>query len=404
MRSVRPLSLVALGAAVIGLIATSCGSSDDGGIESEGSGGTGFAPTPGCSQAPDCDGCGANCVAQCVCLTGANAEKCSESCGLAAGGAGGAGQGATGGVGAGGGGGQGATGGGAGQGGTGQGGAGGTGGAPAPATCFAEIYDGLIFVNYEQFNPVLGSHCQGTNHQDIQGVERIVYLGDSVMEGTPPTPPNQFCREQITAALAPHFGSPEIAKCSKWGARNDDLMAQLNDCAPPGDPRTTLFVVISGGNDLASMAKDKLDPTAAQPEIDSMLAHLNDALDHMLDPANYPGGSYVVMSNVYEFTDTSADMSSCPTGAIAGFSGQWLSGAQALVQINEQYMRLATEKGADMVFMSEDFCGHGFKANDPTLQCYRGPGTSTWFDFTCIHPTPEGHTHIAEMFVNTIVE
>ena len=60
--------------------------------------------------------------------------------------------------------------------------------------CLASKYDGLVYVNYEQFNPVINSTCSGTNHQDIQGVERVVFLGDSITVGTFPTPSNQVYR------------------------------------------------------------------------------------------------------------------------------------------------------------------------------------------------------------------
>ena len=43
--------------------------------------------------------------------------------------------------------------------------------------------------DYDQFSPVIGSHCLGTNHQDIRGVQKLVFVGDSVTKGTPPTLP-----------------------------------------------------------------------------------------------------------------------------------------------------------------------------------------------------------------------
>ena len=54
--------------------------------------------------------------------------------------------------------------------------------------------------------------------------------------------------------------------------------------------------------------------------------------------------------------------------------------------------------------MFENFCGHGFHANDPASPCYRGPGQENWFDLTCIHPTPTGHGELADWFLATIEE
>jgi len=56
------------------------------------------------------------------------------------------------------------------------------------------------------------------------------------------------------------------------------------------------------------------------------------------------------------------------------------------------------------VFLMETFCGHGFKREDPNLQCYRGPGAAMWFDGTCIHPNPAGHAVIADLIMDVIKE
>ena len=78
--------------------------------------------------------------------------------------------------------------------------------------------------------------------------------------------------------------------------------------------------------------------------------------------------------------------------------------AEMVVWANEQYMAIATETGADMIFLLESFCGHGFNADDPTAPCYRGPGAETWFDLTCIHPNPTGHQQITDMFMAVVNE
>ena len=75
-----------------------------------------------------------------------------------------------------------------------------------------------------------------------------------------------------------------------------------------------------------------------------------------------------------------------------------------IVRINEQYMATATEFGADMLFLLEEFCGHGFENDNPAAPCYRGPNTPRWFDLTCIHPNPAGHDHIRDMFMAVVNE
>ena len=78
--------------------------------------------------------------------------------------------------------------------------------------------------------------------------------------------------------------------------------------------------------------------------------------------------------------------------------------ADMVIWANEQYAKIAVDTGSDMIFLLEEFCGHGFNADNPSAPCYRGPGTPTWFDLTCIHPNPTGHQHITDMFMAVVDE
>jgi hypothetical protein len=132
---------------------------------------------------------------------------------------------------------------------------------------------------------------------------------------------------------------------------------------------------------------------------------LREAIDWFYaDPARFPNGVFVVFANVYEYTDGTADLSSCALAATQGLSGYWTEGIPAIFHFEEQYMKIAVETQTDMIFLLETFCGHGFHNEDTASQCYRGPGTPRWFDFTCIHPTPEGHAVLADLFFSTIDE
>ena len=55
--------------------------------------------------------------------------------------------------------------------------------------------------DYDQFEPIVGSHCLGTNHQNIEDVERVVFIGDSVTVGTPPQNPAEYFRYLLPIAL-----------------------------------------------------------------------------------------------------------------------------------------------------------------------------------------------------------
>jgi hypothetical protein len=245
--------------------------------------------------------------------------------------------------------------------------------------------------------------CSGTHQQTIRGVERIVYLGDSITAGDVISPKYVAT---LTPKLQALFPKAAVDDCSKQGARNSDFLAggkQLDLCFPGGvEPRKTLIVFTMGGNDLAASAK-KLAPLAqAMTDADVMLKNLRDAVTWMKSKDHFPNGSYVAYSDVYEFTDTSGNMDSCQLAGIAGFKGTWPEGAAVLTHINEQYMKIAVDTGSDMIFMEESFCGHGFQRDNTALQCYRGPNTPVYFDLSCYHPNAEGAGVVAGLFYDVI--
>jgi lysophospholipase L1-like esterase len=267
--------------------------------------------------------------------------------------------------------------------------------------------------NYDQFHPTVGAHCAGTNHQDITGVQKVVFLGDSITEGTPPSWPWEYYREVLAGQLRQHYGSAlEVAECAAWGARADDLLLpphqQIHECFPGPEPKTTLIVMTVGGNDMNAFLEDAVagdTPEQTMAKVDAMLGLFEDAIRYLKDPVNFPAGSHVVFANIYEFTDGTGDVQSCPGAVLAGFGNEAPPQMRpAYIRVDEQYMRIAVETGSDMIFLLESFCGHGFHAGEPDNECYRGPDAETWFDLTCIHPNPTGHAALADLFRQTIVE
>ncbi len=306
------------------------------------------------------------------------------------------------------------------------------------AQCFADDFVTPLAngPNYDQYGPIIGSHCMGTNHQDITGVERVVFLGDSITVGTPPTLTDKFYRSILADALVAKFGlnppnllwksadyingtsiveeSGDFASCSKWGARTDDLLLgnqQIPDCFASNKlGKRTLVVMTMGGNDVASLTKAASNG-ATQAELWAQAQNFvklkRDAVEWLYTPGRFPNGVFVVFANMYEFTDGTGQVQSCDVSGLAGFDKPVPAPQQLydiIVWANEQYMKIAVDFGADMIFMLEDFCGHGFNADDPTAPCYRGPGNANWFDLTCIHPNPTGHKHIADMFMAVVNE
>ena len=283
---------------------------------------------------------------------------------------------------------------------------------PSPAAltateCFKDLSGPVPGPDYDQFKPTIAKSCAGTHHQDIKDVEKVVFLGDSVTVGTPPTLPGDFYRNRLQDTLKKRFGAGiDIGHCAKWGARIDDLLEgdkQIEACFPSGvENKKTLVVMTNGGNDIHAWAKKKLSTADAMAEADEALVRLKTAIEWLKSPAHFPNGSWVVFANVYEYTDTSGDLSSCPAASLAGMEGSWPEGKPAIVHFEEGFMKVAVETKTDMMFLLEHFCGHGYKRKDASLQCYRGPDAKLWFDATCIHPTPDGHEQIAVQFAKVI--
>jgi hypothetical protein len=309
--------------------------------------------------------------------------------------------------------------------------------------CFGDAFvnEPNLGPDYDQFAPVIGSHCLGTNHQDITDVERVVFLGDSITVGTPPTLSADYYRSQLADALVEPFGlvwgsggedqllwklvdvfngttiarnSGSFASCSKWGARTDDLLepgTQIADCFPPETRELrTLVVITAGGNDLSSLTQAAIDGAtdeALWSQVMDALALQRAAVEWLKDPENFPNGSFVVFANMYEFTDGTGEVESCNVSGLAGFDQPVPSPetlADMVIWANEEFMSIAVDTGSDMIFLLEAFCGHGFNADDPTAPCYRGPDTERWFDLTCIHPNPTGHDQITDMFMSVVEE
>lgn len=303
--------------------------------------------------------------------------------------------------------------------------------------CYEGVFvNGFPGINYDGLDLPIGEHCLGTNIQDILEVDRVVFLGDSVTVGTPPTGTGDYYRNILADALADRFAlsfgsnkalwqsanvfegtagvieSGDFASCAEWGARTDDLIAgnQIEDCYPEASrDLQTLTIITMGGNDLARIAQDTGEgakPGAAWDLAESAVDHMRESTEWLKDEANFPNGHHVVFANVYEFTDGTGLVESCAAAGLAGFEPIDSLGDALLVigWIEDQYARIAQDTGSDFIFMFEEFMGRGFLNADPTAPGYRGPGGQNWFDLTCIHPTPTGHGAIADMFLATVAE
>lgn len=302
------------------------------------------------------------------------------------------------------------------------------------AACFmGKFNDQVPPPDYDQYMPVVGSHCQGTNHQAIEGVEKVIFLGDSVTRGTPdlnnPIWTDAY-RFVLSKALATKFGidfnknelddvpttnlfpsKDDFDSCAEWGHRTDDLAGQIAECFKGGvEMKTTLIVMTIGGNDLAAWAKAGTDPNNPKTpeqllakEVPEAVAAMRDAVEWLTDPMHFPNGSFVVFANTYEYTDRTGEMGVCTAAQWQNLKGDWPEGMGVLNVFNEEYMKIAVETGTDMIFMSESFCGWGYKSKDAANVCY-DPGAKNLFDLTCIHPNTAGDQRVADMFFAVVDE
>ena len=173
-------------------------------------------------------------------------------------------------------------------------------GRPTAARCFADISDpNQPGPDYDQFEPVVGSHCAGTNHQDIQGVERVIFLGDSVSNGTPNDlhplclDNDHFFRTRLANWLSERYqlskgepldweqweaysclydGDPGLRNsgdfwnCARWGARVDDFMGKIRTNNVPDDERAEFCAACCAGGVCGD--DDRCIRAAATPESD----------------------------------------------------------------------------------------------------------------------------------------
>ncbi len=293
-----------------------------------------------------------------------------------------------------------------------------------------------------------GTHCLGTNNQDVTGIEQVVFVGDSVTVGVPNaglnltqwgfpvgagTPTSAFYRNRLADALAAKFAlappnflwreanpstqaaalqsSGAFHACAKWGSKMEHVLGQLQACLPQSlRGKKTLIIMTAGGNDLAGMTSDALKG-ASRAQLEQraadVVARLEATAAWVKAPGRFPAGVALVYGNVYEYTDGTNQLAACPGAQAINMSGPLPDAAtlsDVVFRMQESLVRVATQHGVDVIWMYEHFCGHGWRNDDAGAPCYRGPGTKRFFDASCFHPTTEGHQRLAELFMAVVNE
>ena len=158
---------------------------------------------------------------------------------------------------------------------------------PNPLTaswCFRALEGPVPGPDYDQFHPIIQEQCAGTHQQNITGVQKIVFLGDSITTGTPPTLPTDWYKTRLSVSLGAKFGTTDVSDCSKWGSKTIDLMdpagyQQIEKCFPDAvETKTTLVIMTIGGNDIDNWASHQMDAPTATAAADTAVGYLRDAV------------------------------------------------------------------------------------------------------------------------------
>ncbi len=297
--------------------------------------------------------------------------------------------------------------------------------------CFGMLLDDAPFVaDYASFDPVLGRHCRGSDHQDIDAVEQVVFVGDALVAGLPQWQAHRLMRFELAERLSERFGlhapepawqevdpltgqpalrrSGDFVACAHPSAAAADLLEGrrlLIDCLLPDEhQQRTLFVIAVGIHDVRRLT-ESLAEGVGDAQVLSAAGAPVDALERAVrwikDPARFPAGSFAILANVPDWTDGRGDTAACPNWPALAEDRQPLFG-RLMAQLNGQYMRVAVEQRVDLVFVQEHFCGHGRQFRNPDPLCLGVP--EAWVDDRCLFLRPPGDAALTRLFWDVITD
>jgi lysophospholipase L1-like esterase len=146
----------------------------------------------------------------------------------------------------------------------------------------------------------------------------------------------------------------------------------------PGDVLVTITI---GGNDLNEHSAQELAGSDAPGQME-FSQHLADELAELTAPGRLGSGHvYVVVANIYDFTDGQGDFATVLCGPPVNM--QPAQDATIFAAWNGILQSAVANAGGILYDMHADFMGHGFQSSD------------VWYDrISCIHPNATGHDHI----------
>lgn len=226
-------------------------------------------------------------------------------------------------------------------------------------------------------------------------VGTYIALGDSISDGGGAGP---YFYDLLNADLAAKFPSLMFVH----GAQLNAITDAYSDGQPAGAPTLKsqiaalgnnypgdIVVTISiGGNDLNAHALQAISNTDAslRSELD---AHLTAELGELSTAGRLGSGKvYIVLANIYDFTDGQGDFATVGCGPGVNISatavktgfGNW----------NDVLATNAGKVGGALYDMYTDFTGHGYNNPDKSQLWYDASSDQT----VCLLPNAEGHDEI----------
>mgnify|MGYP000660168965 CR=1 FL=1 len=238
---------------------------------------------------------------------------------------------------------------------------------------------------------------------------RVIFLGDSITDGVGVA--NQDLAypsllvsnddatwpDHLDGDLSSRWPGIEVIDVARSGATTETVLAgQLPAIeaalgGPPVGP--TLVVGTVGGNDVSGTIFGFGNLEEEAPKI---VDRVDDIAAWFADPARFPDGAYVYLTNVYEPTDAEGQADEC-------FFGLNLSNIQPTFEAINADMRVRAEQNSwAMVDLRGHFKGHGFNHDDPKIAAYHADDPTLWLSRDCIHPNQRGHHEVRRLFLAAI--
>jgi lysophospholipase L1-like esterase len=217
-----------------------------------------------------------------------------------------------------------------------------------------------------------------------------IVLGDSISAngGTGP-----FFYDSLHTDLTAKFPSLMYVHAAQGGAITDAYQNEFS-LAPtlakqiaglgsnyPGDILVTITI---GGNDLQTHAAQAIAGTDMALRT-QFAAHLDAELGALAAPGRLGSGKvYIVLANIYDFTDGMGDFDKVMCGPKASVSPSY--DQMAFANWNGISAAAAAKVNGAIYDMHADFMGHGYNNTD---------ASQIWYDrASCIHPNAAGHDAI----------